>query len=307
MAQVEGFPLASSRTRAATERPRAQWRIRAARVLRQPLPLLSLVILAVGVACALWPVAWLPHDPTSSDLLLRFKPPVWVEGAQAGYPLGTDNLGRDVFSRVVHGTRYSLLITGGAALLSAILGLALGLWAGFYRGVADDIIMRLCDITLAFPTIILIIAVVGIVGPNLLNLVLILGISGWARYARLVRGSALSVREQDYILSARTIGARDTAIMVRHVLPNLLSSVIVLTTFELARLLLLESGLSFLGLGVQPPTPSWGGMIGDGRNYLYEGWWISALPGAAIVLTVLAFNFLGDALQDILDPRNRPR
>jgi ABC-type dipeptide/oligopeptide/nickel transport system permease subunit len=307
MAQAELAPLSGRLRVQAPDHPRITLWTRARRVLRQPLPLLSLVILGVGLAWAVWPVALLPHDPTFSDLLLRFKPPFWVQGAEPGYPLGTDNLGRDILSRVVNGARYSLLITVGAVVISAVIGLVTGLVAGFYRGRTDDIIMRLADITLAFPAIILIIAIVGIFGPNLLNLVLILGVSGWARYARLVRGSALSVREQDYILAARTIGANDTAIMGRHVLPNLMHGVIVLTTFELARLLLLESGLSFLGLGVQPPTPSWGGMIGDGRNYLYEGWWITALPGAAIVLTVLAFNFLGDALQDILDPRTRTR
>jgi peptide/nickel transport system permease protein len=273
--------------------------------IHRPLNAVALAILIVALVCASWPVDWLPHNPTASDLELRLKPPIGATGAAPEYPLGTDNLGRDMLSRIIHGTRYSLLISASAVALSGFLGLFAGLAAGFYRGWIDDVVMRLVDIQLAFPTIILIIAVVGVFGPSLLNLILILGISGWARYARFVRGSTLSVRENEYILAARAVGAENLHIMIHHILPNLVSEVIVLTSFELARLLLLESGLSFLGLGVQPPTPSWGGMIGDGRNYLYEGWWISAFPGAAIVMAVLAFNFLGDGLRDILDPHTR--
>lgn len=279
------------------------WRTK--RFLRNPLNSFAVILLGIMIVCAVWPIGLLPHPPTLSDLLIRFKPPFPMEGADSAFALGTDNLGRDILSRIILGTRFSLLIALASVGISALIGLVSGLAAGYYRGQTDEITMRLVDISLAFPTIILIIAVVGVFGPNLLNLIVILGVSGWARYARLVRGSTLAIREQDYILAARTIGVGDWGIMWRHVLPNLLSDVIVLTSFELARLLLLESGLSFLGLGVQPPTPSWGGMIGDGRNYLYEAWWLSAIPGAAIVLAVLSFNFLGDGLRDILDPRTR--
>jgi ABC-type dipeptide/oligopeptide/nickel transport system permease subunit len=274
-------------------------------LLASPLTIFGLVILAVLAVAAAWPTPWLPHDPYVADISLRFLPPGWERGAEAGYPLGTDALGRDMLSMIIHGARYSLAIVSLAALLSLVVGVAAGLVAGFYRGWLDELLMRLVDIQLAFPLIVLVIAVVAVLGPSFLNLVIILGLSGWAPFARIVRGTVLSLREKEFVEAARALGGTPPRIMLQHLLPNTMTPVIIFTTFDLARLLLIESALSFLGLGVQPPTPSWGAMIADGRQYLFEGWWNSALPGTAIVAAVLAFNFLGDGLRDALDPLSR--
>lgn len=271
-------------------------------LLRNPLTLAGLFILFLVVVAALWPVQWLPHDPYTSNIRVRFLPPAWAEGGQAGYLLGTDALGRDNLSMIVHGARASLLVIGISALVSLVIGIISGLLAGFYRGWIDELVMRLADVQLAFPLLILIIAVVAILGPSLRNLIIVIGIAGWAPYARMVRASVLSAREMEYFLAARAAGASDWRIMFRHLLPNTITSVVVFTSFELARLLLLESSLSFLGLGIQPPTPSWGAMIADGRQHLFEAWWASAFPGLAIVILVMALNLLGDGLRDALDP-----
>jgi peptide/nickel transport system permease protein len=187
--------------------------------------------------------------------------------------------------------------------MGAMVGIVLGLVAGYYRGWLDEVISRFIDVQLAFPLILLMIAIVGIMGASLTVLIVALSLAAWPRYARLIRGSVLSIRTQDYVESARALGSSNMKIIFRHIAPNAMSPVIVFTTFELSRILLIESALSFLGLGVPPPEPSWGSIIADGRAYLLEAWWISALPGIAIVLVVLAFNFLGDGLRDLLDPR----
>lgn len=275
------------------------------RFLRRPSNLISVVFLTLVLIATLWPTSWLPHDPTESDLLLRLQPPAWLEGGSWSYVLGTDNLGRDVFSRIVLGARWSMIISVAAVLIAAVLGISLGVLAGYRRGWVDSLTMRAVDVQLAFPVIILVIAVVGVVGTGLTQLILVLGITGWAQYARIVRGSALSIRNQEYVEAARAQGASGWRIMTRDILPNLASEIIVLTSFNVARLLLLESGLSFLGLGIQPPRPSWGGMVGDARDYLQTGWWILAFAGGMIALAVLSFNFLGDGMRDALDPRTR--
>jgi len=275
------------------------------RFLRRPSNLISVVFLSLVLIAALWPTSWLPHDPTASDLLLRLQSPAWLEGGSWSYVLGTDNLGRDVFSRIVLGARWSMIISVAAVLIAAVLGITLGVLAGYRRGWVDSLIMRAVDVQLAFPVIILVIAVVGVVGTGLTQLILVLGVTGWAQYARIVRGSALAIRNQDYVEAARAQGASGWRIMTRDILPNLASEIIVLTSFNVARLLLLESGLSFLGLGIQPPRPSWGGMVGDARDYLQSGWWILAFAGGMIALAVLSFNFLGDGIRDALDPRTR--
>jgi peptide/nickel transport system permease protein len=275
-------------------------------VLHSPLTVAGITTITVLVLAAMWPVAWLPHDPYLADISLRFRPPYWENGGELSYPLGTDALGRDMLSTIVHGGRFSLSIVGIAALLSLVVGVLGGLVAGFYRGWADDLLMRLVDIQLAFPLIILIIAIVAILGPSIPNLILVLGIAGWAPFARIVRGTVLSLREKEFVEAARTVGASPLRIMAQHLLPNTMTPIIIFTTFDFARLLLIESALSFLGLGIQPPTPSWGGMIADGRQYLFEAWWNSAFPGAVIVMAVLGFNFLGDGLRDALDPLSAP-
>lgn len=271
-------------------------------LVRNPLTLTGMVMILLVIIAAAWPVEWLPHDPYSSDIRARFIPPSWVEGGQSEYLLGTDALGRGNLSMIIHGARFSLLVIVLSASVSLMLGVAAGLLAGFYRGWLDELIMRIVDIQLSFPLLVLIIAVVAILGPSFENLIIVLGLAGWAPYARIVRASVLSSREMEYFLAARAAGASDRRIMFRHLLPNTITPVVVFTSFELARLLLLESALSFLGLGIQPPTPSWGAMIADGRQHLFQAWWASALPGLAIVITVMAFNLLGDGLRDALDP-----
>jgi len=275
------------------------------RFLRRPSNLISVLFLSLVLIATLWPTSWLPHDPTESDLLLRLQPPPWLKGGSWSYVLGTDNLGRDVFSRILLGARWSMIISVAAVLIAAVLGIALGVLAGYRRGWVDSLTMRAVDVQLAFPVIILVIAVVGVVGTGLTQLILVLGITGWAQYARIVRGSTLAIRNQDYVEAARAQGAGGWRIMTRDILPNLASEIIVLTSFNVARLLLLESGLSFLGLGIQPPRPSWGGMVGDARDYIQSGWWILAFAGGMIALAVLSFNFLGDGIRDALDPRTR--
>jgi len=275
------------------------------RFLRRPTNLFGVIVLVVGLACVAAPTFLLPHDPESGDLILRLLPPAWEEGGSSEYLLGTDTLGRDVLSRVMRGARYSLTIALLAALISALIGVTAGLVAGYYGGRVDSTIMRLADIQFAFPVVILLIAVVGVIGTGFVQLIAVLGVTGWASYARIVRGSTLAVRSADYIEAARALGARSRRVMLRDVLPNVGSEIIVLTSFLLGQLILLESGLSFLGLGIQPPTPSWGGMVGDARGYLDLAWWVLAFPGGAIALTVLAFNFLGDGLRDAFDPYTR--
>jgi ABC-type dipeptide/oligopeptide/nickel transport system permease subunit len=270
--------------------------------LRSPLSVFGLVVLAVLTLAAVWPVAWLPHDPYAADISLRLRAPAWEAGSEPGYVLGTDALGRDMLSMIIHGSRFSLSIVSLAALLSLVVGVSSGLLAGYRRGWADELIMRLVDIQLAFPLVVLVIAIVAVLGPSFWNLVLVLGLAGWAPFARIVRGVVLSLREKEFVEAIRAIGAGPSRIMLRHLLPNTVTSIVIYLTFDLARLLLLESSLAFLGLGVQPPTPSWGAMIADGRQYLFEAWWVAALPGIAIILAVLSFNFLGDGLRDALDP-----
>jgi ABC-type dipeptide/oligopeptide/nickel transport system permease subunit len=276
-------------------------------LLANPLTVFGMAVLLLLVLAAAWPLNWLPHDPYAADISLRFVPPIWQPGGEPAYVLGTDALGRDMLSMILHGGRYSLAIVSLAALLSLSVGVAAGLVAGYTRGRLDEVVMRLVDIQLAFPLIVLLIAIVAVLGPSFWNLVVVLGLAGWAPYARIVRGTVLSLREKEFIEAARALGASGPRIMLAHLLPNTVTPIVIFTTFELARLLLLESALSFLGLGVQPPTPSWGSMIADGRQYLFEAWWASAMPGAAIVLAVLAFNFFGDGLRDVLDPLSADR
>lgn len=243
-----------------------------------------------------------PHDPYLQDLAGRLAPPFW-SGGTLSHPLGTDQLGRDILSRLIWGGRVSLAIGVTAVLLSGLIGVAAGIVSGFYGRVVDEVIMRLAEVRLALPLILLVIAAVVIFGPSLLNLIVILALTGWVPYARIVRSEVLSVREREFVMAARTIGARDARIMRRHILPNTIASAIVIGSLELANVIVLESSLGFLGLGVQPPTPSWGNMLGEGRDYLATTWWLATFPGIAISLTALSINLLGDSLRDALDPR----
>lgn len=281
----------------------AQARRKVLRTLLRPMNALSILILLVFAVAALLPTSALPHDPARQQLRARLQPPAWMDGGSGSHLWGTDSLGRDVFSRVVSGARVSLTTTLLSAALAAAIGSLLGLLAGFYGGWLDEIVSRLIDVQLAFPTMLLMIAVVGLLGQGMAVLVGTLALAVWPAYARVVRGAVLGLRGLDYVEASRALGNPDLGLIARHIAPNTLSTMIVFTTFQLSQLLLIESALSFLGLGVPPPATSWGSIIAGGRAYLLEGWWVAALPGMAIVLVVLAFNFLGDALRDLLDPR----
>jgi peptide/nickel transport system permease protein len=274
------------------------------RIARQPMILVGgLILAAVVVASAAAP--WLTRaDPLKPSFAQRLRPPQGF-GAGAVYPLGTDNLGRDILARVLHGGRLSLVLAVTAVALAASIGVAVGLSAGLIGGRLDDLVMRLADVQLAFPVIMLAIAIVAVVGTSAAALVGVLALSGWVLYARTVRAAVLTIRETDYVEAARTLGAGNLRLIARHILPNTLAPILVLGSSQFATMVLLESGLSFLGLGLQPPQPSWGLMLAEGRDYLSNAWWLATVPGIAISLVVLGANLLGDGLRDLLDPRLR--
>ena len=270
---------------------------------RDRLAQLGLAIVAATVVAAVVAPALAPADPVRNDLLARLTPPVWLPGGSWEHPLGTDTLGRDVVSRLLYGARVSLIVGFSAVVVAGVLGLALGLVAGYYGGRLDDALMRLGDVQLAFPALVLAVAVLAVVGSGLGTIVVVLGVTGWVTYARIARGEALSLRHREFVEGARALGAGDVAILWRHVLPNVLPSITVVATFSIARTIIAEASLSFLGLGLPPPAPSWGAMLDEGRNYLTTGWWLALFPGLAILAVVLGINVVGDWLRDTLDPR----
>ncbi|MBM4442416.1 MAG: ABC transporter permease [Candidatus Rokubacteria bacterium] len=230
-------------------------------------------------------------------------PPGSHERGWGWHLLGTDHLGRDILSRMVHGARVSLFVAVIAVLISGTIGTAVGLLSGYRGGRVDDVLMRVTEVQLACPFILLALAVAAVLRPNLRNTVAVLAISGWVIYAKVVRSRVLSLRESEFLAAARALGATGSRLVLRHLLPNMLSTCIVLATVEAARMIILESALSFLGLGVQPPNASWGGMLRDGKLYISSAWWYTTFPGLAIMLTVLGLNMVGDSLRDLLDPR----
>jgi peptide/nickel transport system permease protein len=270
---------------------------------RDRLALLGLAVVAASILLAMVAPALAPADPVRNDLLARLAPPAWVEGGSWQHPLGTDTLGRDVVSRLLYGARVSLIVGFSAVVVAGVLGLALGLAAGYYGGRIDEALMRVGDVQLAFPALVLAIAVLAVVGSGLGSIVLVLGVTGWVTYARIARGETLSLRHREFVEGARALGAGDAAILWRHVLPNVLPSITVVATFSVARTIIAEASLSFLGLGLPPPAPSWGAMLDEGRNYLTTGWWLALFPGLAILAVVLGINVVGDWLRDTLDPR----
>jgi peptide/nickel transport system permease protein len=272
-------------------------------VLLLMLPLVPVLVAVAAAALAPW-VA--PHSPTSGRLAARLTPPAWQATGTVERLLGTDLLGRDVLSRLIWGARISLLIALSATVLGASVGSLLGLVTGYYRGRVDRIVTKLIDVQLAFPFVLLAIAVIAVAGPSVPVLIVVLAIGSWVGHARIVRGLILGLREREYVQAARALGAGTPRVMFRHLLPEVLSVILVLATFDVGRIIILESTLSFLGLGVQPPTPSWGSDLRDAAAYVRQAWWIAAFPGLAIMIVVLGVNLLGDALRDILDPRSVP-
>jgi len=271
---------------------------------RYPLIPLALLTFLLVVPAVLAPQV-APYDPLKGSLAKRLKPPVWMEGGSAQHLLGTDKLGRDILSRMIHGARVSLAVSVIAIFVGGIIGVSLGLISGYFGGKVDGLLMRLVDISLSLPTILLALVLVAAVGPSFGTVITVLVVLLWARYARLVRGETLSVKERDFIARARVAGASHTRIMVRYIFPNVVNSLVVLGTLQVGYVILLESALSFLGAGLPRPTPAWGLMIADGRELIVSAWWVSMFPGLAIMLTVLALNLLGDWLRDHLDPKLR--
>jgi peptide/nickel transport system permease protein len=281
----------------------AEWVMFLRRLARRRTALFGAVVVAVVVATAVAAPLVSPFDPFLQDLENRLHPPMWRDAAGGLHVLGTDHLGRDILARVVFGARPALLVGFAAVLISGVLGMMTGLVSGYFGGRIDDVLMRLGDIQLAFPFILLAIAVIGILGPSLGTIIVVIGVPSWVIYARVVRGAVLSLREREFVQAALALGAGDGRLLLRHILPNVLTPWLVVATLDMARVIVIESALSFLGLGVQPPTPTWGGMLADGRVYLSTAWWLATFPGLAILVAVLGINLLGDGLRDTLDPR----
>ncbi len=293
---------------AATERlgPRLRLMGETAReVARRPSALAGGILLALILLTSLTFPLFYDVDPLKMDLLARFSPPAWQEGGSWAHPLGTDNLGRDILSRLLWGSRVSLLVGFSAVLVAAIAGIILGLISGYYGGRIDSVIMRIADIFMAYPFMLLTISIIAVLGSSILNLILVLGISDWVTYARTIRGSVLSLKEKEFVEASRAIGTSHPVIIVRHILPNVISPLLILATLRVANIIIWESGLSFLGMGTPPPMPTWGRMLAEGRIYITDAWWLVCLPGIAIMITILSTNLLGDGLRDALDPRLR--
>jgi peptide/nickel transport system permease protein len=270
---------------------------------RRKLALVGAIVVLCAILVAVLAPVLTPLDPTEIDIINRLKPPLWRAPDGTLHLLGTDTLGRDVFARLTYGARVSLAVGLSAVLVAGTLGVFLGLVSGYMGGVLDDVIMRLGDIQLAFPFILLAISVLAVLGPGVDKLIIVLGITGWVTYGRLARSQVIYLREMEFVDAARAVGARQARIMSRHVLPNLWGVVIVIASFSVASTIIAEASLSFLGLGVPPDVPTWGGMLSENREYLEIAPWLVVFPGLAISLTVLGINVLGDWIRDYLDPR----
>jgi peptide/nickel transport system permease protein len=240
-----------------------------------------------------------PYDPGQTNVSLKLSPPSFK------HYLGTDHLGRDLYTRILYGSQISLSVGFVAVAISILIGILVGSISGYYGGWVDSLLMRFVDIMLCFPSFFLILTIVALLGPSLFKVMLVIGITSWMGTARFVRAEFLSLRERDFVQAARALGVKDSRIMFRHILPNALAPVFVTATLDVASAILVEAGLSFLGFGAQPPTPSWGNILTEGRTYIFDAWWLTVFPGFAILITVLSFNLVGEALRDALDPRLR--
>jgi peptide/nickel transport system permease protein len=286
------------------ERPaHPEWRLFLRRLARRRTGLFGLGVVALVLITALTAPLISPFDPVEQNIGERLKAPGTRDAAGRLHVLGSDHLGRDLLARILYGARPALMVGFAAVLISGVLGMATGLVAGYFGGRIDDLLMRLADIQLAFPFILLAIAVIGVLGPSLLTIIAVIGVSSWVVYARVVRGTVLSLAEREFVQAALALGGGDARVLMRHILPNAFTPWLVVATLDMARVIVIESALSFLGLGVQPPTPTWGGMLADGRVYISTAWWLATFPGLAILVTVLGINLFGDGLRDTLDPR----
>lgn len=268
-------------------------------------PLFPLAILAIVMFAAVFAPLIAQHDPVALNIDARLTPPFWQDGGTPLYLLGTDAIGRDVLSRLIYGARISLIVASITIFVSGTIGVTLGVASGYFGGALDRIIMRIVDIQLSVPSLLFAVALAGILNPGIENVLIILIIFNWAGFARLTRGEAMALRERDFVALAKVAGCSSWRIIFRHLMPNLMNTVIVLATLDVGRIIIFEASLSFLGLGVQNPTPAWGSMLADGRAYIIDAWWLAVFPGVALLLTCLSANLIGDWLRDALDPKLR--
>ena len=270
---------------------------------QRPVVLLGGIVVLAFLLAALLADQITIHNPMRGSLLLRFEPPAWQAGGKWAYPLGTDDQGRDLLTRIIFGTRVSLAVGLLTVGISVGVGTVLGAAAGYYRGWLDELLSRFADLLLAFPFLIFAIGVMAFLGPGFPNLVMALAFKGWVEFFRLARGEMLAERAKEYVFAARVAGQGDVAIIASEILPNIIQSIFVLGTLRLGYMIIMEASLSFIGLGIQPPTPAWGSMVASGRDYMLRAWWVTTFPGLAILLLVMAINVFGEGLRDILDPR----
>lgn len=274
-------------------------------VMPRRFPVIPFLVIVGAVFVAVFAGVLAPHDPYTASLANRLKPPFWLQGGSLSYPLGTDLVGRDLLSRMMYGARISLLVAFLAIVVGGFIGATLGLVAGFLGGKVDSVIMRAVDITLGLPMILVALLLVATMTPGVINVVIAVSVVSWARYARVIRGQVLSLRERDFVAAAKTDGCSKFRIIAYHLFPNVLNSLLVVVTLYVGHVIIVEASLSFLGAGVPPPNPTWGGMVAEGRDNITSAWWLSTFPGLAIALVVLSFNIFGDWLRDTWDPKLR--
>lgn len=296
--------MATAEPRISTSRSVFDQGKKIARGLRRA-PVIPLAIIGLIVFTATFAPLLTPYSTTKPSLAERLTPPVWEAEGNWDHPLGTDALGRDMATRLMFGGRVSMLVAILTLILGGGIGTAIGLFAGYYGGRLDSVLMRIADSTLAFPIILFAILLVVTLGASMANVVIAIALVLWARYARVIRGEVLALRERDFIARARVAGCSDLRILLVHLFPNTANTLLVLLTLQVGWVIIVEASLSFLGAGIPPPTPAWGAMVADGREYVDTAWWVSAFPGVAIMLTVIAFNLVGDWLRDALDPKLR--
>jgi peptide/nickel transport system permease protein len=272
-------------------------------ITKSPLAIAGVVILTAFIMLAALAPLLAPHDPLQQNLRARLLPPFWIAGGDTAYPLGTDQLGRDLLSRVLYGSRVAVMVAFGATTLAMLVGVAFGVISGFFRGAWDTAIMRLVDIIVSVPNYILYLTIMALAGPSLWLLIAVIGLLGWTTTARVIRGEVLSIGNREYVEASRALGQRGIVTAVRHVLPNIMGTVIALGTLKASSTIIIESTLSYLGFGVQPPTLTWGQLLSQGQQYVSTAWWLATFPGLAITLLSLSLIFLGNWLRDAFDPR----